>query len=116
MNRIDGLVADVDWKRPEDVTEREIDPQSGMLATPYCPTMRSEIYVAGTEPRSVCPLHAGSGDPSPFMPEPAIFGDDGQVQRVDPGEALRRAEEQRKRAREKENGVRRLLRRIFGGN
>lgn len=116
MNRIDGLVADIDWKRPEDVTEREIDPQSGMLATPYCPTMRSEIYVAGTEPRSVCPLHAGSGDPSPYMPEPAVVGEDGQVQRVDPADALRRAEEQRKRAKEKENGVRRLLRRIFGGN
>ena len=36
--------------------------------------------------------------------------------RADALEAMRRAEEQRKRAREKENGVRRLLRRIFGGN
>jgi penicillin-binding protein 1B len=116
MNRIDGLVPDVDWKRPEDVTEREIDPQSGMLATPYCPTTRSETYVAGTEPQSVCSLHAGSGDPSPYMPEPAIFGDDAQQQRVDPAQAARRAEEQRKRAKEKENGMRRLLRRIFGGN
>lgn len=115
MNRIDGLVADVDWKRPEDVTDREIDPESGMLATPYCPTTRSETYVAGTEPQSVCPLHAGSGDPSPFTPEPSIFGDDTQP-RVDPAEVLRRAEEQRKKAREKENSVRKLLRRIFGGN
>lgn len=115
MNRIDGLVADVDWKRPEDVTEREIDPESGMLATPYCPATRSETYVAGTEPQSVCPLHAGSGDPSPFTPEPSIF-DDGMQARVDPAEALRRAEEQRKKAREKENSVRKLLRRIFGGN
>lgn len=116
MNRIDGLVADVDWKRPEDVTDREIDPESGMLATPYCPTTRSETYVVGTEPQSVCPLHAGSGDPSPFTPEPSVFGDDTQQSRVDAAEALRRAEEQRKRAREKENSVRKLLRRIFGGN
>jgi penicillin-binding protein 1B len=115
MNRIDGLIADVDWKRPEGVTERAIDPESGMLATPYCPTTREETYVAGTEPHSVCPLHAGSGDPSPYMPEPSIFGDDSQA-RIDPAEALRRAEEQRRRAKEKENGVRRLLRRIFGGN
>jgi penicillin-binding protein 1B len=115
MNRIDGLVADVDWKRPEDVTDREIDPESGMLATPYCPTTRSETYVAGTEPQSVCPLHAGSGDPSPFTPEPSIFGDGTQA-RADPAEALRRAEEQRKKAREKENSVRKLLRKIFGGN
>jgi penicillin-binding protein 1B len=115
MNRIDGLVADVDWKRPEDVTDREIDPESGMLATPYCPATRSETYVAGTEPQSVCPLHAGSGDPSPFTPEPSIFGDDTQPH-VDPAENLRRAEEQRKKAREKENSVRKLLRKIFGGN
>jgi penicillin-binding protein 1B len=116
MNRIDGLIADVDWKRPEDVTEREIDPDSGMLATPYCPRTRAETYVVGTEPNSVCPLHAGSGDPSPYMPEPSIFGNDSEQARVDPAEASRRAEEQRKRAREKENGVRRLLRKIFGGN
>jgi penicillin-binding protein 1B len=116
MNRIDGLVADVDWKRPEDVTDREIDPESGMLATPYCPTTRSETYVVGTEPQSVCPLHAGSGDPSPFTPEPSVFGDDSQQARVDPAEVLRRAEEQRKRAKEKDNSVRKLLRRIFGGN
>jgi penicillin-binding protein 1B len=115
MNRIDGLVADVDWKRPDDVTNREIDPESGMLATPYCPATRSETYVSGTEPQSVCPLHAGSGDPSPYTPDPSIFGDDSQGQ-IDPGEVLRRAEEQRRKAREKENSVRKLLRRIFGGN
>lgn len=115
MNRIDGLLADVDWKRPDDVTEREIDPESGMLATPYCPVTRTEEYVAGTEPQSVCPIHAGSGDPTPFLPEPSIF-DDTQRERVDPAEVLRRAEEQRRKAREKENGVKRLLRRIFGGN
>ncbi|HYC59036.1 MAG TPA: PBP1A family penicillin-binding protein [Thermoanaerobaculia bacterium] len=115
MNRIDGLVADVDWKRPEDVTEREIDPESGMLATPYCPTTREETYVAGTEPQSVCAIHAGSGDPSPYMPEPSVF-DDNVRERLDPAEAERRAEEQKKKAKEKENSVRRLLRRIFGGN
>jgi penicillin-binding protein 1B len=118
MNRIDGLVADVDWKRPEDVTDREIDPESGMLATPYCPTSRTEKYVVGTEPQSVCPIHAGSGDPSPYLPDPMIFGTDQQQASVDPAEVLRRAEEQRRRAEKdkKENGVRRFLRRVFGGN
>ena len=114
MNRIDGLVADVDWRRPEDVTEREIDPQSGMLATPYCPQTRGEVFVAGTEPESVCPLHAGSGEISPLWPEPP------QVERVpmppvpNPADAQRRAEAERKRA--KENSIRRLLRRIFGND
>lgn len=116
MNRIDGLIQNVDWKRPEDVTEREIDPESGMLATPYCPRTRSEVYVAGTAPQSVCSLHAGSGDPSPFWPEPEVFDDD---RRDSPGapapeDIRRRAEEERRRARERENSIRKLLRRIFG--
>jgi penicillin-binding protein 1B len=119
MNRIDGVIPDVDWKRPEDVTEREIDPSSGMLATPYCPQTRPEVYVAGTEPRAVCALHAGSGEPSPFWPDaPPIFEPEGTRRAdtgVDPAEAQRRAEQERRRARERENSMRRLLRRIFGG-
>ncbi|HUR81292.1 MAG TPA: PBP1A family penicillin-binding protein [Thermoanaerobaculia bacterium] len=119
MNRIDGLVADVDWKRPEDVTERQIDPDSGMLATAYCPQTRSEVYVAGTEPRAVCSLHAGSGEPSPFWPEPPpIFdreAERGAEPGIDPAEAQRRAQEAQRKAKERENSVKRLLRRIFGG-
>lgn len=120
MNRIDGLVADVDWKRPDDVTEREIDPMSGMLATPYCPTTRGEVYVAGTEPSSVCSLHAGSGEPSPYWPEPPDYernSDRATIEDraiVDPAAEAqrRRAEEQRRRARE--SSVRKFWRRIFG--
>ncbi|HYH06420.1 MAG TPA: PBP1A family penicillin-binding protein [Thermoanaerobaculia bacterium] len=117
MNRIDGLVPDVDWRRPDDVTEREIDPMSGQLATPYCPNTRAEVYVAGTEPESVCSLHAGSGEPSPYWQEPSIFTSESEQPRpaaVDPAEARRRAEEER-RKRESDSKVRRLLRRIFGG-
>lgn len=108
MNRIDGLVPDVDWRRPEDVTDREIDPLSGMLATPYCPETRTEVYVAGTEPESVCPLHAGSGEPSPFWQETPIF----EQPHVQPAPA----DAQRRRDAQRENSIRRLLRRIFGDN
>jgi penicillin-binding protein 1B len=114
MNRIDGLVPDVDWRRPDDVTEREIDPESGMLATPYCPQTRTEIFVAGTEPDSVCPLHAGSGEPSLFWPQPAQAGNAPVLQQPSqPGDAQRRAEEQRRR-QQREGSLRKLLRRIFG--
>jgi penicillin-binding protein 1B len=111
MNRIDGLVADVDWKRPEDVTEREIDPQSGLLATPYCPASRTESYVAGTEPESVCSLHAGSGDPSPFWNETPIFDEQQPTERAQP-DAPKKAEDARRKPKEK--GLRGLLRKIFG--
>ncbi len=113
MNTIDGLITDVDWKRPEDVTEREIDPESGMLATPYCPRTRTEVYVVGTEPESVCSIHAGSGDPSPFWPEVPIFGEQSPIEPQRPAEIERKREEERKK-RERDKGIRGLLRRIFG--
>jgi len=116
MNRIDGSIVNVDWKRPEDVSTREIDPASGMLATPYCAQTRREIYVAGTEPDTVCPLHAGSGEPSPYWPEAPVY-DDAPLEAnasPDPAEARRRAEEERRRAQQRESSVKRLLRRIFG--
>jgi len=114
MNRIVGTVPDVDWRRPDDVIERQVDPESGMLATPYCPTTRGEIFAAGTEPTSVCPLHAGSGEGLPFVdneepPYPRAEGappiEEGPRAQPTPSEV------ERKR---RENSVRRLLRRIFG--
>src|SRR5438477_3296140 len=62
MNRVVGLVPDVDWRRPDDVVERDIDPESGMLATPWCTQTRPEVFVANTEPTAVCPLHGGTGE------------------------------------------------------
>jgi penicillin-binding protein 1B len=114
MNRISGLIPDVDWKEPEDVIGREIDPESGLLATPYCPTVRSEIFVGGTEPMSVCPLHAGSGEPSPFWRDSGIPSIEdrpphGADQPQEPGQR-----ERREKQRERDRGIRRLLRIIFG--
>ena len=118
MNRIVGLIPDVDWKRPEDIVERRIDPESGMLATPWCPQTRAEVFVAGTEPTSVCPLHAGSGEPSPLWRDHEIGGAIDQAARdagasadpQHPGDASQPA------PREKERGIRKLLRAIFGGH
>jgi len=44
---------------PEGIVSIEIDPQSGMPATPYCPKTRQEVYIAGTQPVGSCPLHGG---------------------------------------------------------
>jgi penicillin-binding protein 1B len=113
MNRVSGLVPDVDWKRPEDVIDRQIDPMSGMLATPYCPQTKDEIFVAGTEPTSVCPLHAGSGEPSPFWrdnTEPAQANEG-----LTPNPAGPASAPQQQPKRKEEHGLRKLLRSIFGG-
>jgi len=45
---------------PDGVVSVEIDPQSGMPATPFCPIRRTEVFIAGTQPVGTCPLHGGS--------------------------------------------------------
>ena len=46
---------------PDGIVSIEIDPMSGMPATPSCPKTYREVYVAGTEPVGSCPLHGGRG-------------------------------------------------------
>jgi 1A family penicillin-binding protein len=47
------------WTLPANVVSREIDRLSGKLAGPACATetVRSELFVTGTEPSAVCDLH-----------------------------------------------------------
>ena len=47
------------FEAPDGIISVTIDPQSGMLATPSCPTARQEVYIAGTQPVVSCPLHGG---------------------------------------------------------
>ncbi|MGE5248408.1 MAG: PBP1A family penicillin-binding protein, partial [Verrucomicrobiota bacterium] len=42
---------------PEGVETAEIDPESGYLATSACPQVFREAYLAGTAPKTSCPLH-----------------------------------------------------------
>jgi penicillin-binding protein 1B len=42
---------------PPGITFVDIDAQTGKLATPACPKIISESFIAGTEPREVCDLH-----------------------------------------------------------
>ena len=48
------------FEAPDGVVTVEIDPQSGLLATPSCPSARQEVYIAGTQPVQACPLHGGA--------------------------------------------------------
>lgn len=47
------------FRAPEGIVSIEIDPESGYPALPSCPTRRTEVYIAGTEPVGACPLHGG---------------------------------------------------------
>ena len=47
------------FRVPDGIVTIDIDPLSGMPATPACPKTRPEVYIAGTEPVGACPLHGG---------------------------------------------------------
>jgi penicillin-binding protein 1B len=119
MNRVVGLVPDVEWRRPDEVIERDVDPESGMLATPWCPQSHQEVFVAGTEPAVVCPIHAGTGDAAMVPRENPIFSE----QRIEPAAvvpgqptAAQPATQQQPQQQKREpRTFRRLLRSIFGG-
>jgi penicillin-binding protein 1B len=49
------------FRAPAGIVSITIDPESGFPATPNCPKTRPEVYIAGTEPVGVCPLHGGRG-------------------------------------------------------
>ncbi|MGB6484227.1 MAG: PBP1A family penicillin-binding protein [Candidatus Acidiferrales bacterium] len=42
---------------PQGLVHVAICPESGDLATPSCPTTREEVFIAGTEPTVMCPIH-----------------------------------------------------------
>jgi membrane carboxypeptidase/penicillin-binding protein len=49
---------------PANIIFLDIDPTTGLLATPSCPKTMSEAFVAGTEPQEYCSGHDGYEDPS----------------------------------------------------
>jgi penicillin-binding protein 1B len=50
-----------DFLAPDGIQAVMIDPESSELATPTCPTTRSEVYVTGSAPTQLCELHGGHG-------------------------------------------------------
>jgi membrane carboxypeptidase/penicillin-binding protein len=42
---------------PEGIVFVDIDRETGLLARPGCPKVRTEAFVAGTEPREPCGAH-----------------------------------------------------------
>jgi len=48
-----------DFPVPPGIVSIDIDAQTGMPATNQCPKTHPEVYIAGTEPVGLCPLHGG---------------------------------------------------------
>jgi penicillin-binding protein 1B len=57
MMRALGGRASIPFDVPPGIAFVDIDPDTGKLATPNCPRVFREAFLAGTEPLQVCPLH-----------------------------------------------------------
>ena len=66
--------ADRRFEAPDGVSFVEIDRDTGKLATPTCPRVTNEAFLAGTEPLGGCDLHRFSSlrqsRPDPAIPIP----------------------------------------------
>jgi penicillin-binding protein 1B len=49
------------FEAPDGIVSVQVDAQTGMPATPSCPQVRTEVFIAGTQPVKACPLHGGGG-------------------------------------------------------
>ena len=45
------------FEAPDGIVTVDIDSDTGELATPRCPHVRSEVFIAGTQPVQACRLH-----------------------------------------------------------
>jgi penicillin-binding protein 1B len=120
---------------PDGIVTVQIDPLSGMPATPMCPQTSAEVYIAGTQPVGTCPLH-GAGQPgltnvagwdnshpvetAPASTTPRIIGGDRPVTAQRQGAAAAPAQQQpvavqaEKRAEEQKEQKKGFFRRLWG--
>jgi penicillin-binding protein 1B len=47
------------FEAPDGIVAVDIDAETGLLATPSCPKIRTQMFIAGTQPVEVCKLHGG---------------------------------------------------------
>lgn len=69
-----------DFNIPAGVAKVQVDPTTGQIATPYCPTKRSTYFKKGTEPTTHCQTHFPS-DQQNIKPN-FINDDEGILQRL----------------------------------
>jgi penicillin-binding protein 1B len=63
---------------PSDVVTADIDPDTGYLFAPGCPRRMAEVFIAGTAPTELCPVHQGwyLQEPEPYpTPPPEEFSE-----------------------------------------
>ena len=97
------------FPQPPGIRSALIDPETGLLATEYCPQVFTEIFAEGDLPSEVCNLHQSFADQTGTPPPVALRRGD-ETLPATPGEPARPAEPRRSA-----HPFRSWLRRLFGG-
>src|SRR5579864_8388159 len=99
------------FPQPPGISSALIDPETGLLATEYCPQVFTEFFRKQDVPTEVCNLHLGFGDQFAAAPPPAALrpAEDGLGQ----GQMAPRSKPAE--PRRSTHPFRRWLRRLFGG-
>ncbi len=57
MNKVHSDLPGKSFTMPSNIVGLTICNETGLQATPFCPNTRKEIFIAGTTPKEICPLH-----------------------------------------------------------
>jgi penicillin-binding protein 1B len=55
---------------PADIVTSQIDPETGMLVTPYCPQTMTEVFLLGSAPTQACTVHSPEGRTATAVSQP----------------------------------------------
>jgi penicillin-binding protein 1B len=70
------------FEPPDGIVTAQVDQETGQLATGACSKIKSEVFLAGTQPVDVCRTHGGGRTQvagwEPSLPPPAAAAPDGQ--------------------------------------
>jgi penicillin-binding protein 1B len=118
-----------DFQAPDGIVTVEVDPETGQLATPSCPSPVAEVFLSGTQPVESCHLHGGSGgtrvaswetapplQPGTGTTNPALAsgvkppaGSRARAEAPPPAESPAEAQQQAKKPEQKKGLFRRIL-------
>ena len=72
----DGVAAALDFAAPAGIVVAKVDPLTGYLAGPYCPTVVTGVFPKELAPTVVCPFHkTGASVENAAAPMPERAGD-----------------------------------------
>jgi hypothetical protein len=91
------------FQPPDGIVTADIDDETGELATPNCPKVRSEVFIAGSQPLQSCHIHGNgrtlvsswdpvqpqAAPPAGTAPESASSGEVAAVQSTQPAQPTR---------------------------